>query len=135
MLGGTQAFSSFSVDDTGRARTFYEDVLGLDVREEAMEGIITIRLSPGGAVMVYPKGDAHVPAGFTVLNFLASDLPATVDALAAKGVTFVRYPDLGEVDDRGIHRVGEGAPDIAWFTDPAGNVMAVMADPGIAFAG
>jgi len=126
MLGDTTAFSSFSVDDTGAARTFYEDVLGLEVTDGPMEGLLGVRLGSGATVMVYEKGEGHQPASFTVLHFPVADLPGTVDALAAKGVTFERYPDLGEIDERGIHSAGEG-PGIAWFTDPAGNVMAVLA--------
>ena len=131
MLGDSQGFASFSVDDTGAARTFYENVLGLDVREEAMEGILSLHLGSGAAVMVYPKGDAHVPATYTVLHFPVDDVGATVDGLAAKGVTFARYPDLAEVDERGVHRFADGAPDIAWFTDPAGNIIAVLAAAGL----
>ena len=131
MLGDTQAFASFSVDDAGTARTFYEDVLGLDVEEGPMHGILILRLGSGARMMVYGKGDAHQPATFTVLHFPVEDVGATVDALSAKGAAFARYPDLGEVDDRGVHRFADEAPDIAWFTDPAGNVMAVVGAAGM----
>ncbi len=131
MLGDTQAFASFSVDDAGTARTFYEDVLGLDVEEGPMEGVLVVHLGTGARVMAYAKGDAHQPATFTVLHFPVDDLAATVDALAAKGVTFARYPDLAEVDDRGVHRTPDGGPAIAWFADPAGNVMAVLSRDGL----
>ena len=131
MLGDPSAFASFSVDDPGAARTFYEDVLGLDVEEGPMEGILGVHLGSGATVMVYGKGDAHQPATFTVLHFPVDDLPATVDGLAAKGVTFARYTDLGDVDERGIHTVGDGAPAIARFTDPARNVMAVVSGEGL----
>jgi predicted enzyme related to lactoylglutathione lyase len=131
MLGDAQAFASFSVDDAGTARTFYEDVLGLDVEEGPMAGILVVHLGSGARVMVYAKGDAHQPATFTVLHFPVEDVAATVDGLAAKGVTFARYPDLGEADERGIHHTPDGGPAIAWFADPAGNVMAVMANEGM----
>ena len=97
MLGDSRAFASFSVDDAGTARTFYEDVLGLDVEEGPMEGLLGVHLGSGATVMVYAKGDAHQPATFTVLHFAVEDLAATVDGLAAKGVTFARYPDLADV--------------------------------------
>ena len=131
MLGDSQAFASFSVDDAGTARTFYEDVLGLDVEEGPMHGILVVHLGSGARMMVYGKGDAHQPATFTVLHFPVEDVGATVDALAAKGVTFARYPDLADVDERGVHRFADGAPDIAWFADPAGNVMAVLGAAGM----
>jgi len=131
MLGDSRAFASFSVDDAGTARTFYEDVLGLDVEEGPMEGLLGVHLGSGATVMVYAKGDAHQPATFTVLHFAVDDLAATVDGLAAKGVTFARYPDLADVDDRGVHHAPDGGPDIAWFADPAGNVMAVLSGDGL----
>ena len=131
MLGDIEAFASFSVDDAGAARTFYEDVLGLDVEEGPMEGVLIVHLGSGARMMVYAKGDTHQPATFTVLHFPVDDLPATVDGLADKGVRFARFTDLGDVDDRGIHHFSDGAPDIAWFTDTAGNVMAVLARDGL----
>ena len=76
-------------------------------------------------MLVYPKGDGHVPAEFTVLNFPVADIEAAVDELAGRGVEFLRYPGM-EIDERGIKR-GEG-PLIAWFTDPAGNVLSVIED-------
>ena len=129
MLRDSAGFSGFSVDDTARAREFYEGGLGLEVTDEGMGGLIGLHLAGGATVLVYPKGDAHVPATFTVLNFPVDDLPATVDALAAKGVTFERYPEIAEADERGIHGGGGMGPDIAWFTDPAGNILSVLADP------
>ncbi len=129
MLGESKAFSGFSVDDTATARTFYEDVLGLEVSDEGMGELIGLHLAGGAVVLVYPKGDAHQPATFTVLNFPVDDIEGAVDGLAARGVTFERYPSIGDADARGIHRGGDMGPDIAWFTDPAGNILAVMADP------
>jgi catechol 2,3-dioxygenase-like lactoylglutathione lyase family enzyme len=120
MLQDSKAFSSFSVDDIPRAKAFYADTLGLGVREE-MGGLV---LDPAGGttVFVYPKDD-HTPATFTVLNFPVTGLEETVDRLAAAGVRFEQYPDLG-TDERGIARMEQG-PAIAWFRDPAGNILAV----------
>ena len=127
MFGSVPAFSGFSVDDIDRARDFYAGTLGLEVTED--HGMLGLQLATGGSVLVYPKGEDHVPAAFTVLNFPVDDIDAAVDGLAAAGVTFERYPGMPEPDARGIHRgLGDG-PDIAWFTDPAGNVLAVLSDP------
>jgi catechol 2,3-dioxygenase-like lactoylglutathione lyase family enzyme len=122
MFKDTNAFSSFSVDDVDAAKEFYENTLGLNVTED--NGMLTLTLGGGGSVFVYPKGDAHQPATFTVLNFPVPDIEATVDALNSKGVTFQRYDGFDQ-DEKGIARDGMGA--IAWFTDPAQNVLAVMA--------
>ncbi|WP_405013665.1 VOC family protein [Kitasatospora sp. NBC_01539] len=121
MFGTTKAFSSFAVNDIPAARRFYGETLGLDVSEE--NGLLGLRLAGGASVFVYPKPD-HTPAGFTVLNFSVGDIEQAVDDLAARGVSFERYPGF-EADGRGIVRA-EGGPMIAWFTDPAGNVIAVM---------
>ena len=120
MLQDSKAFSSFSVDDVPRAKAFYAETLGLKVREE-MGGLV---LDPAGGttVFVYPKAD-HVPAVFTVLNFPVTGLEETVDRLTAAGVRFEQYPELG-TDEKGIARMEQG-PTIAWFTDPAGNILAV----------
>lgn len=131
MLRESRAFSGFSVDDTATAREFYEGVLGLEVSDEGMGGLIGLHLGTGATVLVYPKGDAHRPATFTVLNFPVDDIEATVDALAERGVTFERYPGIGEADERGIHRGDGRGPDIAWFTDPAGNILSVIAGAGM----
>lgn len=123
MLRDTPAFSSFSVDSVPAARDFYGGTLGLELATP-MEGLLELRLAGGGRALLYPKDD-HAPASFTVLNFVADDLDATVDALQAAGVPFERYPELGEVDARGTHH-GPG-PRIAWFRDPAGNILSVLA--------
>src|SRR6476646_5221321 len=123
MLATTKAFSGFSVDDIPAARDFYAGTLGLDVTEE--NGMLHLHLGGGGTVLVYPKGEAHVPAEFTVLNFPVEDIDGAVDALTAAGVTLERYPGMPDPDAKGIYR-GMG-PDIAWFTDPAGNVLSVLA--------
>ncbi len=127
MFATTAAFSGFSVSDLQAARAFYEDTLGMEVVDA--DGLLWLRLGGGGTVLVYPKGDAHEPAGFTVLNFPVDDVEAAVDSLAAKGVRFERYDGFpAEPDEKGIHR-GAG-PDIAWFTDPSGNVLSVLSGTG-----
>jgi predicted enzyme related to lactoylglutathione lyase len=124
MLGTSPAFASFAVDDIDAARTFYADTLGLKVEDVPMPGgLLSITLGGRGNLMVYPKPD-HVPATFTVLSFPVDHLDATVDALTAAGVEMTRYPGFDQ-DDKGIARGGPG-PSIAWFTDPAGNILAVL---------
>ncbi|KJL47263.1 Glyoxalase-like domain protein [Microbacterium hydrocarbonoxydans] len=121
----THAFSGFSVDDIDAARTFYAETLGLDVTTNAM-GFLDIRLAPGGSILVYAKPN-HTPASFTILNFPVDDVDAAVDDLNDRGVVTKIYtdPDFG-TDDKGIARGGGRGPDIAWFTDPAGNVLSVL---------
>jgi catechol 2,3-dioxygenase-like lactoylglutathione lyase family enzyme len=124
MLSDSKAFSGFSVPDTEAARAFYADTLGLEVTED--HGILTIQLGGGHHAIAYPKPD-HEPAGFTILNFPVADIEATVDALTARGVVFEKYEGTQmETDAKGIFR--KGGPLIAWFTDPAGNVMSVIED-------
>ena len=124
MLRDSQAFSGFSVPDTEAARTFYTDALGLEVTEQ--NGILTLHLGGGHRAIAYPKAD-HQPAGFTVLNFPVPDVEAAVDELTARGVRFERYEGTPmETDAKGVFR--KGGPLIAWFTDPAGNVMSVIQD-------
>ncbi|MEV6929458.1 VOC family protein [Dactylosporangium sp. NPDC051485] len=120
MFAKTKAFSGFAVPDVAAAKTFYGDTLGLDVTEQ--NGILTLHLATGGTVIVYPKPD-HTPATYTILNFPVDDIDATVDELAAKGVAMTRYEGF-EQDDRGVFR--GGGPFIAWFADPAGNVLSVL---------
>lgn len=122
MLTSSKAFSGFSADDVPRAKEFYAETLGLEVSEE--NGMLTLHLAGGAAVLVYPKDD-HVPASFPVLNFPVADIEAAVDDLAGRGVRFERYPGAEtETDEKGIFR--GGGPLIAWFTDPAGNVLSIM---------
>ena len=121
MLANAKAFSGFSVDDMAKAKQFYGETLGLEVSEA--NGIMTLHLAGGRDTLVYPKLD-HTPATFTILNFPVDDVEAAVDALAARGVHFERY-DWAEQDPKGISR-REGGPSIAWFTDPAGNVLSVL---------
>ena len=123
MLSASAAFSSFSVDDVQAARAFYADVLGLGVVvDEEMGGMLRLSLPGGQTVVVYPKDD-HVPATFTVLNLVVPDVDAAVDELARSGVVPERYEGFHQ-DERGVAR-GVG-PAIAWFTDPAGNVLSVL---------
>lgn len=123
MLENSKAFSGFSVDSTEAARDFYAGTLGLEVSEA--NGILTLHLAGGGTVIVYPKGDAHEPASFTVLNFPVPEIEAAVDALAGAGVVLERYEGTPmETDAKGIFR--RGGPLIAWFKDPAGNVLSVI---------
>ena len=124
MLTTTGAFSGFSVDDQAAALAFYRDTLGVDVADTGMG--LELRLGGTTNVFVYPKAD-HVAATFTVLNFEVSDIDAAVDELAAAGVELLRYEGAHQ-DDKGIAR-GKSAnmgPDIAWFTDPAGNILSVL---------
>ena len=122
VLTDSPAFSGFSVDDLDRARRFYEDVLGLRLTDEAMAGVARLQLGGGAHVLVYAKAD-HVPATFTVLNFPVPDVEQAVDELTGRGVEFLRY-DTPPTDEKGIMRAG--GPLIAWFTDPAGNVLSVI---------
>jgi catechol 2,3-dioxygenase-like lactoylglutathione lyase family enzyme len=124
MLETSKAFSGFSVDDIPRAKEFYATTLGLEVTEE--NGMLTLHLAGDRPTLVYPKPD-HTPASFTILNFPVEDIEAAVDELAKRGVSFERYDgtDL-ETDERGIFR--GGGPPIAWFKDPAGNVLSVIQD-------
>jgi catechol 2,3-dioxygenase-like lactoylglutathione lyase family enzyme len=120
MFRTSQAFSGFSANDVATAREFYEGTLGLEVTEE--NGMLNLHLAGGGRVIVYPKPN-HEPATFTVLNFPVDDIDATVDRLIAAGVRFERYEGL-EQDERGIARAYP--PPIAWFKDPAGNILSVI---------
>lgn len=128
MFRQTQAFSSISVDDLERAKAFYGDTLGLDVTEVSGMGL-DVGLGTGGRVFVYPKPD-HQPATFTVLNFPVDDIDQAVDDLGARGVSFERYDLEGSPrpDAKGIYRSDDPArgPSIAWFKDPAGNVLSVL---------
>ncbi|MFE0600425.1 VOC family protein [Streptomyces sp. NPDC058892] len=121
MLGDSRAFSGFSVDSIDAAREFYGSTLGLRVSEE--NGMLSLHLGGDTEVLVYPK-ENHVPATFTVLNFPVPDIDRAVDDLGARGVAFERYDGFGQ-DPKGISRTA-GGPPIAWFRDPAGNVLSVL---------
>jgi catechol 2,3-dioxygenase-like lactoylglutathione lyase family enzyme len=124
MLENSAAFSGFAVDDIDAARAFYGDTLGLSVALNDM-GILEITLGSGAHVIAYPKPD-HEPAGFTILNFPVADVEAAVDELNAKGVVTKIYDGEYGGDAKGISR-GYG-PEIAWFRDPAGNVLSVLSE-------
>ena len=121
MFTPRNTFSGFSVADIPAARIFYADILGLTVDENSM-GFLNLSLPNGGTVLIYGKQN-HTPASYTVLNFEVDDVEAAVDDLTARGVVFERY-DAMRQDAKGIMR-GHG-PDIAWFTDPSGNVFSVL---------
>ena len=121
MLTDSKAFSGFAVNDTVAAKDFYANTLGLNVTQET-NGFLHLHLDGTRDILVYPKPD-HTPATYTILNFPTDDIERDVDALAAKGVKFERYPGMKQ-DDRGINR--GGGPLIAWFTDPSGNVLSVI---------
>ena len=120
MLRDSHAFSGFSSNDIPKTKEFYGQTLGLEVTEE--NGMLTLHLAGGGTVIIYPKPN-HEPATFTVLNFPVSNIEQAVDSLAQSGVQLERYEGLGQ-DERGIQR-GDG-PTIAWFKDPAGNILSVL---------
>jgi catechol 2,3-dioxygenase-like lactoylglutathione lyase family enzyme len=121
MFKDANAFSGFSVDDLGRAKQFYGETLGLNVSENPAG--LELQLGGGATVFVYPKPN-HEPATFTVLNFPVANIEQAVDDLTAAGVRFERYDGV-ESDERGISR-GGGGPTIAWFKDPAGNILSVL---------
>ncbi|MEP6788396.1 MAG: VOC family protein [Acidobacteriota bacterium] len=123
--GFTQAFSSFSVDDMQKAKTFYGETLGVKIKKP-QEGL-ELEFEGGQSVFIYPKQD-HQPATFTVLNFTVDDILASVRDLTAKGVKFESYDGDIKTDENGImwgKRAGHG-PNIAWFKDPAGNFLSVV---------
>jgi predicted enzyme related to lactoylglutathione lyase len=122
MFKHAKAFSGFSVDDTEAARRFYGDTLGIEVTDAGGPGLLTLHLADGERpTLIYSKPD-HQPATFTILNFPVEDIEAAVAELGRRGVTFEHYE--GMTDERGIMR--EGGPLIAWFKDPAGNVLSVI---------
>lgn len=122
MLRTNQAFSGFSTDDIGKAKEFYGRTLGLEVTED--HGILNLHIG-GAKVLIYPKAN-HSPATFTVLNFPVDDVDGTVDELGKRGVRFEIYNDPSfKTDAKGISR-DNGGPTIAWFKDPAGNILSVL---------
>ena len=126
MFANTKAFSGFAVDDIGKAKQFYAETLGLEVTEE--NGMLTLHIAGDRPILVYPKPN-HTPASFTILNFPVDDIEPAVDQLAARGVVFERYEGTpAATDEKGIFR--GGGPLIAWFTDPAGNVLSVVESEG-----
>ena len=122
MFETTKAFSGFAVPDLAAAKRFYGETLGLGVTED--HDLLALHLAGGRDILVYPKPD-HEPATYTILNFPVEDIDAAVDELARRGVRFERYPQFAQ-DEKGVMR-GDG-PAIAWFTDPAGNILSVIED-------
>ena len=123
MFRNTKAFSGFAVNDLAVAKKFYGETLGLEV-EQGGQGL-RLKIAGGNATFVYSKPD-HVPATYTILNFPVDDIDKAVDELTAAGVKFEHYGKL--TDARGIARGATtgGGPDIAWFKDPAGNILSVL---------
>ncbi|MGH8192942.1 MAG: VOC family protein [Woeseiaceae bacterium] len=121
MFEHTKAFSGFSVDDLQRAKEFYGDTLGLNVSEEHQ--LLTLHIADGNAILIYPKSN-HLPATFTILNFPVSNIEKAVDELSRRGVRFEQYEGELETDEKGVFR--GGGPLIAWFKDPAGNILSVL---------
>jgi len=127
MLADAPAFSGFAVPDIPAARAFYGDVLGLNTEiVDETNGLMTLHLAGGRDTLVYVKPD-HKAATYTILNFSVPDIDAAVDALASRGVEFERYEGMPQ-DDKGIlrGRAAQRGPDVAWFTDPAGNILSVL---------
>ncbi|MFI2488975.1 VOC family protein [Promicromonospora kroppenstedtii] len=128
MVTTLRSFSGFSVDDAETALRFYRDTLGLPARANDMGGL-EIELTEGSTVFVYPKGEAHAPASYTVLNLVVPDIDAAVAELEAAGVSLLRYPGF-EQDEHGVARSSDPAqgPTIGWIADPAGNVIGLIQD-------
>jgi predicted enzyme related to lactoylglutathione lyase len=126
MLADTEAFSGFAVDDLAKAQEFYGETLGLktEVLDE-QNGVMSLHLAGGRDTLIYAKPD-FVPATYTILNFQVEDIDSAVDELSARGVGFERYDGFDQ-DEKGISR-GNG-PEIAWFKDPAGNILALLESP------
>jgi catechol 2,3-dioxygenase-like lactoylglutathione lyase family enzyme len=124
MFKDTEAFSGFSVNDLAKAKEFYSQTLGLEV-SELPEGLLELHIAGGAKIFIYPK-DNHIPATFTILNFPVDDVEQAVDDLTERGVRFEIYnqPEI-KTDKKGIARGDEG-PTIAWFKDPAGNILSVL---------
>ena len=120
MFANTRAFSGFAVDDLEAARKFYGETLGLRTSEQY--GLLTLHLAGDRDTLVYPKPD-HAPASYTILNFQVDDIDAAVEELVRRGVSLEGYEGMGQ-DEKGINRAG--GPYIAWFKDPAGNILAVL---------
>ena len=123
MFKHTKAFSSFSVNDLKKAKEFYQDILGLETKDDPM-GVFELHVSGGSNIMVYPKPN-HEPATYTILNFPVDDIEKSVDGLILKGVVFEQYGGEIKTDEKGICRDPRG-PKIAWFKDPAGNIFSVL---------
>jgi predicted enzyme related to lactoylglutathione lyase len=125
MLNESKAFCGYSTNDAAKARHFYQELLGLNVSGEM--GMVVLNLPGENKVIIYPKGEYHTPATFTVLNFPVEDIDKTVDELTQRGIVFEHYGEQFKQDEKGIARDPRG-PFIAWFKDPAGNILSVVQD-------
>ncbi len=123
MFKHSKAFSGFSVNDLQKAKSFYSEILGLEVTDNPM-GLIELHIEGVNNIVVYPKPD-HTPATFTIFNFQVKNIDETVDDLTQKGVSFEQYEGPIKTDEKGICRNPKG-PNIAWFKDPAGNILSVI---------
>jgi catechol 2,3-dioxygenase-like lactoylglutathione lyase family enzyme len=123
MFKHTKAYSGFSVNDLQKAKQFYSNILGLTVVDNPM-GLMKLQIEGANNILIYPKPD-HTPATFTILNFPVEDIDRAVDELTAKGVQFEHYGGDIQTDAKGVSR-GNGGPNIAWFKDPAGNILSVL---------
>ncbi len=123
MFKNSKAFSGFSVDDLKKAKNFYSEILGLQVTENKM-GLLELNINGSNSIVIYPKPN-HIPATFTILNFPVKDIEKTVDELSGVGIRFEEFEDPIKTDEKGICR-GTGGPLIAWFKDPAGNILSVI---------
>jgi len=127
LFKGSKAFTSFSVNDINKANDFYGKTLGLDVEEvKEMKGLLNLKIADGNKIMIYHRPN-HTPAAYTVLNFVVDNIDKTVDKLVSKGIRLERYKELDQ-EEKGILRgksMNKG-PDIAWFTDPAGNILSII---------
>lgn len=123
MLTYNKSFSGFSTNDISAAKEFYNQTLGINATEE--NGMLTLHLENDKTVLIYPKND-HVPATYTVLNFIVNDLDAAMEEMKGKGIVFEQYENL--TDENGVARgiARHQGPDIAWFKDPAGNILSVL---------
>lgn len=125
MFKDSKAFSSFSANDLQAAKKFYTEILGLGVSDNPM-GVVELHIAGSSNIMIYPKPN-HEPATYTVLNFLTPNIDEAVDALIAKGVIFEQYKgEHMNTDDKGIVRGNGRGPNIAWFKDPAGNILSLI---------
>jgi len=123
MLKHSKAFSGFSVDDLQKAKKFYTEILGIEVKDNPM-GLIELHIEGSNRIIIYPKPN-HEPATFTILNFPVDNIDEAVDELISKGIKFEQYEGEIKTDEKGICRNPQG-PKIAWFKDPAGNILSVI---------
>ncbi len=124
MFTRTKAFSGFSVNDIQKAKKFYTDVIGLKVTDNPM-GLIELHIEGGTRIVIYPKAD-HIPATYTILNFPVTNIEDAVDELNKKGILFEQYEAPIKTDEKGICHGGDKGPTLAWFKDPAGNILSII---------